>query len=252
MLGFFFRHYDGVVERYFVYDDGSEDESLDLLKAHPKVTLGALPYTDPRSRILSAAAFFDSCWQDSRGEADWVIVTDIDEHLYHPDLAAYIAACDRAGVTAVPALGFQMLADAFPRAGVLLCDQLRLGAPWGQMSKLNLFRPDAVARTNYAPGRHAAAPEGDIVLPARDDLMLLHYKYLDFERVLARHAACAPRSLPVDRERQYGHKYFWDRDRLWEDWQLIRSRLVDIAAPGFDAHRDHREPRWWSSLPRTR
>ena len=37
ILPFFFRHYDGLVERYVIYDDGSTDGTLALLRAHPKV-----------------------------------------------------------------------------------------------------------------------------------------------------------------------------------------------------------------------
>jgi hypothetical protein len=45
-------------------------------------------------------------WDESRGIADWVIVTDIDEHLYHLDLYNYLAQCRIRGVVfLVPALG---------------------------------------------------------------------------------------------------------------------------------------------------
>ena len=37
MLPFFFRHYDGLVDQYFIYDDGSDDGSSELLSIHPKV-----------------------------------------------------------------------------------------------------------------------------------------------------------------------------------------------------------------------
>ena len=39
MLGFMFRNYDDLVQRYVVYDDGSTDGSLDILAAHPKVEI---------------------------------------------------------------------------------------------------------------------------------------------------------------------------------------------------------------------
>ena len=41
---------------------------------------------------------------------------------------------------------------------------------------------------DYAPGRHSAAPEGHVVLPARNELLLLHYQYLGFEHVRKRYA----------------------------------------------------------------
>src|SRR4249920_3649935 len=73
MLPFFFRHYDPIVDRYVVFDDGSTDDSLRLLQSHPKVDLRRLPlYLDPDSRVISASTFFDQCWKESSGHADWV------------------------------------------------------------------------------------------------------------------------------------------------------------------------------------
>ena len=93
MLDFFFRHYDHLVQRYIMYDDGSTDGSLKKLAAHPKVDVRPMPvYSDPESRIASSKALQDECWKQSRGVADWVIVSDIDEHLYHPNIKRYLSA----------------------------------------------------------------------------------------------------------------------------------------------------------------
>jgi Glycosyl transferase family 2 len=40
LLPFFFRHYDPFVTRYFIFDHNSTDHSRQILKAHPRVTLG--------------------------------------------------------------------------------------------------------------------------------------------------------------------------------------------------------------------
>ena len=52
MLPFFFRHYDGLVDQYFIYDDGSDDGSSELLSIHPKVDAQQVPAH--RSRLLRA------------------------------------------------------------------------------------------------------------------------------------------------------------------------------------------------------
>ena len=104
MLPFFFLHYDKLVQRYIIYDDASTDDSQEILRLNPKVELRPMPpYSDPESRIGSALALQETCWKESRGIADWVIVTDIDEHLYHPDMYRYLAQCRAQGVTIIPA-----------------------------------------------------------------------------------------------------------------------------------------------------
>ena len=103
VLPFFFRHYDSLIQRYVIFDDGSTDGSLDLLRAHPRVEIRRFAWTHPDSFVLSELAHYDQCWKESRGQADWVIVTDVDEHLYHPRLAEYLQSCREQGVTVVPA-----------------------------------------------------------------------------------------------------------------------------------------------------
>jgi hypothetical protein len=79
MLGFFFRHYDEIVDRYFIYDDGSTDGTLEMLRAHPKVECRRFERLVPDSFTLSAHHFHENVWKQSRGRSDWVFLTPIDE-----------------------------------------------------------------------------------------------------------------------------------------------------------------------------
>jgi glycosyltransferase involved in cell wall biosynthesis len=249
MLGFFFRHYDRLVSRYVVYDDGSTDGSLDILRAHPRVEIRDFTYDHPDSRVLSSTSLSNHCWKESRGRADWVIVTDVDEHLNHSDLGAYLRACKQAGVTIIPAIGYQMFSEEFPSPDSLLERDVVLGYRWANMDKLNIFSPDDVSEVDYAPGRHSANPTGNVLLPPRDELRLLHYKFMDFERLYARHGMSAARSRPVDIERRYGAEYFWSRDVLREGWNFLKDNVVDIGTVPRLASGDN-QPTWWKDLPR--
>jgi hypothetical protein len=250
MLPFLFRHYDPFIERYVVYDDGSTDDALDILHAHDRVEIRNSNFTsDPNSLVNSGMAVAQECWKESRGSADWVIVTEIDEHLYHREFASYLASCRSKGVTIIPALGYQMLSDSFPSADVTLCRSLTRGAPWSQMNKLNIFSPDAVEQINYASGRHSCRPVGNIVLPERDELLLLHYKYLGFERTHQRHEQYAARLREADVAGGFGHKWLWSKDQLRADWQQFEAALVDISAD-VSPWLSHEEPRWWEGYPR--
>jgi len=246
ILPFFFAQYDRLVQRYIIYDDGSTDNSREILRRNPKVELRLMPpYSDPESRISSALALQETCWRESRGIADWVIVTDIDEHLHHPDLYGYLTQCGAEGVTIIPALGYQMLSQEFPENNTLLCQSLTKGACDELYSKLNIFSPNEIDAVNYSPGRHTAAPTGRVLLPARDELLLLHYRFVGFERVRKRFAQVLTRQRKTDIAMEWGVQYSWSSEQLREAWNLIASRLVDISCPDLRPWESHERPRWW-------
>ena len=250
-LGFLFTHYDQLVRRYVVYDDGSDDQTLDILRANPKVEIRQTRFIGTGdSFILSIMPTIQCAWKESRGVADWVIVTEIDEHLHHSDLPGYLASCRDAGITFIPALGYQMVDEAFPEPAERLCETRGMGAPWHRMSKVNIFAPDAVEEINYTLGRHVAHPTGRIVAPDRDELLLLHYKYLGFERTFERHQACLARLQPTDIANNFALRWAYGREALRADWDNFARRTVDIRRPDLQPWRTHLEPRWWDRYRR--
>lgn len=246
MLGFMFRHYDDLVRRYIVYDDGSTDDTLQILRSHPKVEIRSVSFTaDSTSLLRSGMGLIEECWKESHDDADWVIVTEIDEHLYHPNLGAYLDRCKTVGVTLIPALGYQMLSDTFPPRDALLCEYLTQGAPWVQMNKVNVFSPRDISSINYSLGRHVAKPVGRVVFPDRDELLLLHYKYLDFENTQRRHEQYGARLRELDVTNNWGHRWRWSREELRRDWDQFATRLVDVSTLYPNACRSHGTSRWW-------
>jgi len=245
MLPFFFRHYDQWVDRYVIYDDGSTDSTPEILRAHPRMEVRPFVRCVPDSFVLSAKAIHDSCWKESRGAADWVIIADIDEHLYHPDLAGYLTTCRQSGVTAIPALGYQMISDSFPQGEGRLCELVREGGPLVAMSKLSLFDPNSIVKTNYAVGRHSAEPKGKVRYPKEDRLLNLHFKYLGLEYFTARNHLLDTRRGARDRANNWGYHYAWTVEKYAEAYAARRESSFDVIAAGDRAAVDHVEPRWW-------
>jgi len=165
MIDFFFRHYDPWIERYVVFDDGSTDGSRERLAEHPDVELRDLPRRHPDSLVLSLRELYDNAWKLSRGSADWVVVVNLDEHLYHPEIGRYLEECRRAGVTAIPALGYQMVADGVPGPASTLVESVGLGVPWEPMCKLALFDPAAMTRSTMRWGDTRPSPPDPSSIP---------------------------------------------------------------------------------------
>jgi hypothetical protein len=246
MLGFFFRHYDPWVERYVFFDDGSNDGTLDVLRNHPRVEVRRFERHFADSFVLSSQYLNNHVWKESRGRADWVIISAVDEHFYHRDLAGYLESAHRLGVTAIPGLGYQMVSAEFPGPGEELTRTRTRGAPDPMWSKLNLFDPDAVEETNYSVGRHDAQPKGRIIYPEIDELLILHYKYVGFDYVRARHALLATGLGETDRENHWGFHFDFSDIQLSDNLTQLEKHAVDVAKldePG----RYHSGARWWRS-----
>jgi hypothetical protein len=245
MLAFFFRHYESWVDRFFIYDDGSTDGTLDYLRGKPNVELRSFPRTHPDSFVLSQQALQDQCWKESRGEADWVIVTAIDEHLHHTDMRDYLAVCRARGVTYIPALGYHMLTDDFPEPHEHLARTRTIGAPDGEYNKLRIFNPDAIKETSFLVGGHKAAVEGRCVLPSRDEMLLLHYKDLGAAYPRERNRSLGERLTAMERARNFGFQYFYSDEEYQHVMAERRRTAVDLSDPSYFPWEDNPEPRWW-------
>ena len=251
-LEWLFRHYDPIVERYVIFDDGSTDGSLNLLRRHPRVDVRPFVRSHRDSFVLSELDLFNNCWKESRGgngqaPADWVIVSSVDEHLVHADLAGYLCDCQATGVTVIPALGFQMFTETFPDASERLCETRTAGVPDEYDCKLTLFSPTAIQEINYEAGGHVAAPVGRVRAPCCDRLVLRHYQLLGIDYTLARYAELRSGLGPIDRARQWGAHYEQSRGELEQRWAAYRSTGIDTSAEPWVGYKT---PEWWSRLPR--
>lgn len=239
MLPFFFRHYDRLVARYFVFDNGSTDRSIEMLSRHPRVTLGEFR-TVGESVINEAPAFYETVWHRSRKEADWIFIVNIDELLYHPDGKDYFKRCMRRGQTIVPAIGYEMIAEDFPHPESNLPDCITRGVHTTDMDKTCAFRPCAIRKIRYALGRHTANPAGHLAYPPLQELRLLHYKYLGEAYLLERSAELAARTPESDRKKGLGSEYFRSRERMIERHRSLMRKAMPV--PGLVARHRHGDP----------
>jgi hypothetical protein len=227
MLPHFFHHYDRIVDQYFIADHGSTDESAAMLRRHPKVSLSSLPRAEG-SFIEMATAHYNQCWKASRGIATWVLVINIDEHVYHPRLRGFLRGCRRRGVTVVEAEGYNMVANQPPRSSQPLWRTVPYGVREPAWDKPQIFDPSRIEDINFAPGRHAATPTGTCVLLKTPAVKLLHFKYLGLDYLLTRYAELRSVFPDADLQRGWGYQYGWTRDQTTEVYQrhLAQARRV--------------------------
>ncbi|MBI3861863.1 MAG: glycosyltransferase family 2 protein [Planctomycetia bacterium] len=223
MLPFFFRHYDSLVDRYLIFDNHSTDRSRELMASHAGVTLDQFSFNG--SFLDASRNFYDNCWKASRGEADWVVVCNVDEYFDHADLRGYLRSCRQEGITMIIPQGYQMFSPTFPTETEPLCRQIRTGKRWTRFDKPQLFSPDHVREIHFEAGRHTAQPEGNICCPDVAEVRLLHYRYLGLDYFIRRLSELGEK-IPAADVCGQNHHYEWSAERKREDFQ----RLSEAAA----------------------
>lgn len=234
MLPYFFRHYNELVDKFFIYDNGSTDGSLELLAGDERV---CVVRWEPRgnSFVEQARELSNDFWKPSRGRADWVITAEVDEHLYHPGFRAYLGSCVREGITAIKAIGYEMVADRFPSDERPLWQFVTHGIRAFALDKLSIFDPSAIRETNYEGGRHQAAPTGRVLWDKRREIRLLHYKNLGPAYVAERNAVLAKGIRPGDLGRNFGTHYFVSDEEVAARHQTLKSFAKPVPGLGAEA-----------------
>lgn len=231
MLPYFLDYHLPWVDRIVVYDDGSDDGTRERLAAEPKVDLRDFP-SKGDSFVKAALTLWNDAWKESRGSADWVVLTNIDEYIWHSrGMRDYLADCDTRGVTMIHPRGYEMVARELPPADTMLPERLRLGLPVFGHDKRQVFKPESITEMRYAPGRHWSAPLGKVVFATPVEAKLLHYKYVDFDNYhQPRQEALGTRLLSRDVAEKMGSQYRISRGvrKRYFDWLLLHA--TDVLA----------------------
>lgn len=231
MLPFFLDYYGPWVDRFVIFDDQSDDGTSEALARHPKVDLRPLP-PKGSSFVLTALEIWRHAWKESRAGADWVIVTNIDEFIYHPDgMRRYLERCTEQGVTMVHPRGFEMVGERFPDPGQSLVEAVPKGVAMFGKDKRQVFNPDAVIEMQYGPGRHECSPTGRVVEPSAVEASLLHYKYVSPAYLLRRQRSLGRRMLEGDRRSGFGVQYHLTAERIMRSFEWLQLHAYDVVRP---------------------
>ena len=228
LLPYFFRHYDPFIERYTLYDNGSNDGTLEFLARHPRVE--TRPFARQGGSICETArALKSQAWKESRSGADLVLVCDIDEFLWHHDVHRFLRHTRTEGITLYQPRGWEMVASTFPTIDGPITGEVQHGYRSVDFDKPCLFDPNAIEEIDYAVGCHTANPRGRVAMCCDEGLRLLHFKKLGVPYVLARSRALSERLGPRDRRQRWGHQY--DRSEAEIRRDIEQTPLTRLFPP---------------------
>lgn len=228
LLPYFLRHYQPLAARVVIYDNDSTDRSRDIIKASGAECRRFQTKGEHSDRIQTMIK--STCYRESRGKADWVIVVDMDEFIYHPDLHGVLQRYDQEKVTLPLVEGFDMVSDAPPSGTGQIYHEIRMGFRNPRFDKCEVLKPEI--EINFEPGCHKAKPTGPVMRSARAKIKLLHYRYLGADYLARRY------ELRTKRLSQDNLRHGWGvlrppegmtiRQSIERDFEIIRTEMPII------------------------
>ena len=145
----------------------------------------------------------ENCWRDST--AEWVIICDMDEFLYHPNL---LQVLETTSASIVRCAEYGMVSEEeVPRS------EVKTGVRVQPPDKIVCFRPDRIKAMNWLHGCHVCYPEGDIKF-SDETATLLHYAMVGRNAVKKRWIEYKKRMCDWDIENGAGKHYLWEETQI--------------------------------------
>lgn len=219
MLPFMFDYYERFVDQFTIYDNYSDDGSETIIKSHKNARLFKFKSDGFNDSIHQNIK--NDCWKRSRGKADFVIVCDMDEFLYHPEMTEFLNDAISKGYTLFHTEGYDMYSEKYPDydEGVLLTEKVRRGIRHEYFDKPIVFDPNRIVEIRYEVGAHKAYPIGVVRKNnSSDTLKLLHYKNIGLKRLVERNRLYAARLSDENLQKEYGHEYLKEEQRFVDEF----------------------------------
>jgi len=218
ILPYFIRHYSqfGSIT---IFDNYSTDNSVTIAK---KSNVHIFQFsTDNEFREDILTNIRNICWKESK--ADWVMVVDIDEFIYHKNLIQILETIE--GTVILPRM-FNMYSDTFPTTEGQIYDEVKYGVEFN--SKMSLFRPKELKEINYEPGMHFANPEGNFNLNFTSPIIEMHFKNLGQEYVNNHNAYINTRQSEVNRQNGWNWHLANTPEQTAQDFLIAKTKLIKV------------------------
>lgn len=223
ILPYFLKHYKQFANNITIFDNMSTDRSLEIMQ---EAGVNVIRF-DTNNQFQESALMHirNTCWKSS--DADWVIVCDADELIYHPNILEKLSSLD---ATHIVTEGYEMMSESLPTTDGQIYEELKQGFFKPDYSKPCLFKPSEITESNFAPGSHTAIPSGNVISINDSGIKLLHYKYLNRDVLINKYAHYAIRQSQEMKANGWGNYQEWTPDVLngqFNDWMTKCSNIID-------------------------
>jgi glycosyltransferase involved in cell wall biosynthesis len=213
------KHYLSFCEFVTILDNNSTDNSVEIVKSFQNTDI--IPF-DSKNEFHDGLhiKLKNHVWKSSIGIADYVILGDTDEFLYHEDMVNFLINSKENGVTLFKPEGYHMVADIdfnlTPTDNLL--DSVKHGVRTSVLDKMMMFDCNKIENINYNFGCHNANPTGQIKLSTDTSLKMLHYKFLGLEDHKYKQKIRAERLSDFNKQHGFGLYYLYNEEEQINDY----------------------------------
>ena len=229
------NYYSNFCQKITFYDNESTDNTINIINSFDGCETEIITYsTNGEIRDDIYVQIKNSCWKGI--DADFVIIIDSDEFLYHDDLLDFLT---NNKFDVYYPTGYNMISNYFPEDySKLISDQVTLGNYCKNYSKSVIFNPKTIKDINYGIGAHESNPIGhtEINIYTGSDLKLLHYKNLGFDYRYNKNSAYGKTLSSYNQINRFGWHYNMTEDEqyaefvdLYKNKQQILRQRADVS-----------------------
>ena len=219
IIPYILDYYEPIARNIFFLDNCSTDASKDIFEArgHTVIPTGINELNDLKNLKVKHECFKGS-------DADFVIVSDMDEIAYHPDLLGLLKKYKDEGVTFPRVRGYTMVSKiGYPNGKIT---NVKTGILAKNYAKQIIFNPRI--HINWSVGQHVAhslnATQSEM-----EDIAILHYKFMDKDEIHKRKQMYAERLSFDNKKFNLGihyETYDYEETEKWFDSHLKEAIRV--------------------------
>jgi glycosyltransferase involved in cell wall biosynthesis len=223
------KHYLSFCERVIILDNFSTDNSVEIINSFSNTEI--IPY-DSKGELRDDIyiKLKNTIWKSSQGIADYVIVGDADEFLYHENISEFITESFNKGITIFKPEGYHMVGneDLILSPEDNIFELVKEGVRTPVLDKMMMFNCNKIININYSYGCHNANPIGEVVLSRDTSLKMLHYKFLGVKDHMYKQKIRADRLSSFNKEHGLGLYYLFTEEEQINDYRsyLVKRKQV--------------------------
>jgi hypothetical protein len=228
LLPFFIRHYQQFAEKIVFYDNESTDNSKAIIESSDKCFYKSYSSgNEIRDDIYRKLK--NDMWKESRGEADFVIIVDLDEFVYSKDMLSYLKRMKKLNVALIRPRAFDMITDEFNWNSESQITQMVNSGYRNSgmfMDKPCIFNPNRTSEINYTTGAHSCGRKGSGFGYGHKGIpqffgkfYMLHYKFLTLDNVIERNTVLKNRLSAKNKQKGHGAHYLKDDVSITNDFK---------------------------------